>query len=884
MRCIPQSTYRLQLNRQFTFDDAAAIADYLSDLGISHVYCSPYLQAAPGSMHGYDVVDPQKVNEELGGEGGHRRFCKRLSGLGLGQVLDIVPNHMALGRWNRYWRDVLENGPSSRYATWFDIDWNSPEVKLKNKVLIPVLAEQYGNALASGNIRIEQDGETFCFRYFDHSFPIAPRPLAKILEMAAQRLREDSLGFIADSLTRLPAPDANDPALVEERQRDKDVIFHLLARACAEKKEVCEAIGSAIEAINGDIDLLDDLLNQQYYRLAYWRAADQELGYRRFFDVNTLIGLRMERQHVFDATHGRVLEWVQSGVLDGIRVDHPDGLRDPQQYFDRLRARAGEAWIIGEKILEPGESLRASWPIDGTSGYDFLNVCNDLLVNPEGLREFSAIYREFTGRAESFDEMVHDKKLSVEQEALGSDVNRLASLFVEICEGNRDQRDYTRAEIRRAIREVAASFSIYRTYVVAERNEITEEDRGEIEQAVNRAKEYRLDIDAGLFDFIGDVLALRHRGALESEFLLRFQQFTSPVMAKGVEDTAFYCFNRMIGLNEVGGAPAVDGMSIDEFHAYCAHMQATHPLSMTTLATHDTKRCDDVRARLAALTEIPARWRSALQRWVRMNARFKTNKLPDRNTEYFLYQTMIGAWPIAEERLEAYMVKAAREAKEQTSWTQQNKEFEDALQAFIGQLYTSREFVADLETLVGRVNHAGHVNSLAQTLLHFTAPGVPDTYQGGELWDYRLVDPDNRTPVDYDLRQRMLNELKAGMTVSEIMKREDTGMPKLWLVHRALMLRRQHPEWFGAEADYEPLPLSGAKAAHAVAYLRAGRVATIVPRWPIKRGSSWAGTTVTLPERRWTNVLTGDEAGGGRSRIQALLRDFPVALLVRNAE
>jgi (1->4)-alpha-D-glucan 1-alpha-D-glucosylmutase len=480
--------------------------------------------------------------------------------------------------------------------------------------------------------------------------------------------------------------------------------------------------------------------------------------------------------------------------------------------------------------------------------------------------------------------MIHDKKLSVEQEALGSDVNRLASLFVEICEGNRDRRDYTRAEIRRAIREVAACFSIYRTYVVAERNEITDEDRREIERAVNCAKEYRQDIDAGLFDFIGDVLALRHRGALESEFLLRFQQFTSPVMAKGVEDTAFYCFNRMIGLNEVGGAPATDGMGVEQFHDYCAHMQAKYPLSMTALATHDTKRGDDVRARLAALTEIPARWKSALQRWARMNARFKINGLPDRNTEYFLYQTMIGTWPLSEERLQAYMAKAAREAKEQTSWTQQNKEFEEALRAFIAQIYTSRELVADVEALVKRVDRAGRVNSLAQTLLHFTAPGVPDTYQGGELWDYRLVDPDNRTPVDYDLRQRMLNELKSGMSVDEVMKREATGMPKLWLVHQSLMLRRDHPEWFGEHAAYEPLPVRGTKTSHAVAYLRAGRVATLVPRWPIRLGVNWGGTTVSLPGGKWTNVLTGDTVEGGRLRIQALLRNFPVVLLVKNAE
>ncbi len=592
----------------------------------------------------------------------------------------------------------------------------------------------------------------------------------------------------------------------------------------------------------------------------------------------------MERQHVFDATHGRIFEWLDDGVLDGIRVDHPDGLRDPQQYFDRVRFRAKHAWIIGEKILEPGEYLRKQWPIDGTSGYDFLNVCNNVLVSGEGLQEFTAIYQEFTARTENFDEMAHEKKLTVEQEALGSDVNRLASQFVEICEGNRDRRDYTRAEIRRAIREVAASFSIYRTYVVAERNEVTDEDRHEIAAAVARAKERRTDIDAGLFDFIADVLRLRYRGPLESEFLLRFQQFTSPVMAKGVEDTVFYCFNRMIGLNEVGGAPANDGLSIEGFHEYCSRMQATFPLTMNTLSTHDTKRGDDVRSRLAALTEIPGRWKSALMRWSRMNAAFKVKKYPDRNTEYFLYQTLVGAWPISEDRVLTYMEKATREAKEQTTWTQQNKDFEDALRGFIRNILQSREFIADLESMVSRVNDAGRLNSLAQSLLRYTAPGVPDTYQGGELWDYRLVDPDNRTPVDYTLRQSMLERLKRGMPPEEIMRLAETGLPKMWVAHRALCLRREHPEWFGEHADYGPLVAAGAKSDYVLGFLRGGNVAVVVPRWNLKRGDSWAGSTIDIPSGTWRNVLTDDVLPGGRSRIQTLLHRFPVALMKKLSE
>ncbi len=884
MRRVPISTYRLQLNGAFTFEDAAKTAAYLKDLGISHVYCSPYLQAAPGSMHGYDVVDHQKVNEELGGEEGHQKFCSRLHDLGMGQVLDIVPNHMAIGPKNRYWWDVLENGPSSQYSTWFDIDWHSAEVKLQNRILIPVLGDQYGRVLAAGQIQIEQDGDCFQIRYMENIFPLSPRSLASILSKAAQYAHDDTLGFIADSLSRLPSPDATDPALIQERHRDKAVIYALLRRLCAEHPEVCASITTTINAINSDHDVLDELLNQQNYRLAYWRTADQELGYRRFFDINTLVGLRMERPHVFDATHSRIVDWIQRGVLDGVRIDHPDGLRDPQQYFARLRARAPDAWIIGEKILEPGEFLRDNWPIDGTSGYDFMNVCNNLIVSGQGLREFSAIYSDFTGETANFDIIAHDKKLSVEQEALGSDVNRLASLFVEICENNRDRRDYTRAEIRRAIREVAACFSIYRTYVVAERNEITDEDRVEINNAVALAKERRQDIDAGLFDFIADVLMLRERGARESEFLLRFQQFTSPVMAKGVEDTVFYCFNRMIGLNEVGGAPAHNGITPAQFHHYCAHIQATHPITMTTLSTHDTKRCDDVRARLAVLTEMPREWRQALNRWSRMNAGFKGNEFPDRNTEYFLYQTLIGAWPISKERLLAYMEKAVREAKQQTSWTQQNKVFEDALCLFIQRILESQKFITELQALVDRTTPAWQLNSLSQTLLRYTAPGVPDTYQGSELWDFRLVDPDNRTPVDYGARQSMLDELKRGLSPEEIMQRAASGMPKLWVVHKALTLRREHPEWFGAEAAYTPLQISGPKQEHGIAFLRADRVATIVQRLPLTLSNRWLDTAVVLPSGKWRNLFTGELLSGGQLRIKSLLSRFPVALLTKEME
>jgi (1->4)-alpha-D-glucan 1-alpha-D-glucosylmutase len=884
MRRALRSTYRLQLHAGFTFDDAIRVASYLKELGVSHIYSSPYLQAAPGSMHGYNVVDHEKVNEELGGEEGHRRFCERLKELELGQVLDIVPNHMATGPENPYWWDVLENGPSSRFANWFDIDWHSAEVKLQNKILIPVLGNQYGRVLSDGQFKIEQKCSLFRVHYMENPFPVAPRSLAIPLSRAAQYADSAKLSFIADSLARLPVPEPTDRELILSRHRDKTVIFELLRRLCEEQSGISTAIAKAVDDLNQDHDALDEVLNLQHYRLAYWRTADQELGYRRFFDVNTLIGLRVERPDVFDATHQRVLNWLNEGVLDGVRVDHPDGLRDPQQYFERLRRRGTNTWIIAEKILQPGEFLRDDWPVEGTSGYDFMNVCNQLMVRPEGLEELTGIYHAFSNEAVDFEPLARNMKLNVERETLGSDVNRLTSLFVEVCENNRDRRDYTRAEIRRALREIASCFTIYRTYVVPSRDIVTDEDRNEIDKAVARAKASRPDLDPGLLDFIGDVLALRTRGKLESEFLLRFQQFTSPVMAKGLEDTTFYCFNRMIGLNEVGGSPERNGLARAEFHEYCAKMQAKHPLTMTTLSTHDTKRADDVRARLAVISELPARWKSAVHRWSRMNLRFKNRASPDRNTEYFFYQTLVGTWPISADRLTAYMEKAAREAKQQTSWTQQNKDFEDALKNFIERALGSEEFIAEVEAFVGLLLAPGRINSLAQTLIKFTAPGVPDTYQGSELWDLRLVDPDNRTPVDYQIRASMLAELKAGIAVEEIMTKIDSGLPKLWLVHCALKLRQEKPECFGKCADYAPLEACGSKSDHLIAYLRGQNVVTVAPRWSATLAGRWGSTSVKLPEGRWINRLTNEEWNGGSMRIHTLLQRFPVALLTKQAE
>lgn len=881
MRRIPSSTYRLQLHKGFTFDDASAIAPYLRDLGISHVYSSPYLQAAPGSMHGYDVVDHQRVNAELGVQKAHERFCQVLGETGLGQVLDIVPNHMSLGRENRFWWDVLENGSSSRYASFFDIDWDPAEERLRNKVLVPVLGDHYGRVLEAGEIQVVRHGTEFTVEAASQSFPVSPNSLSVILARAAEYSKSDALSFVAASFARLPEPEGWDRRAMLARDRDKVVLQRIVGRICEEQRAACDAVDRAVCDLNANWDALDDFLNQQHYRLAFWKTADQQLGYRRFFDVNTLIGLRMEREHVFEETHALLVEWLRKGVLDGVRVDHPDGLRDPLEYFRRLREHVPDGWIIGEKILEPGEFLRQEWPIEGTSGYDFMNTVGGVMVSREGTEQLRAIYGELTGEPTDFRQISHDKKINVTQEALGSDVNRLTSLFVQICECNRNQRDYTRTEIRRAIREVAACFRIYRTYVIPERNEITDEDREAVREATECAKTNRQDIHAGLFDFMRQVLTLEVRGKWEAEFVLRFQQFTSPVMAKGVEDTAFYNFNRLIGLNEVGGDPGNDGVSVAEFHAYQTKMQQTHPQTMTTLSTHDTKRSDDVRARLAVLSEMPVEFAQTVRGWMERNARYKTADLPDRNSEYFLYQTMIGAWPLTADRLHTYMEKAMREAKQQTTWVANNKEYEVALRSFIDSLLGDGAWTEELEAVVARVQDAGRINSLAQTLVKYTSPGVPDLYQGSELWDLSLVDPDNRRPVDYDLRRRLLAEMR-GMSAADVLGRWDDGLPKLWTVFHGLHVRRDRPRSFGPEGEYVAIEVTGSRSEHVIAYLRGGDVATVVPRLPLTLAEEWSDTSITLPQGVWRNRLRGDVVEGGEVRMADLLAGFPVALLLRD--
>ena len=878
----PLSTYRVQFRPEFNFADAAGIAGYLADLGISHLYSSPYLQAARGSAHGYDVVDPTRVNEELGGEEGHARLCGALGEAGLGQVLDVVPNHMAITeRHNTWWWDVLENGPSSRYAFYFDVDWDPPQARLRNTVLLPILGDHYGRVLENGELKLVRRAGKFEIHYHEHRMPVAPRSLDTLLAEAARRCGSPDLAFIADSCGQLPLATATDRESVARRHRDKEVLAGQLARLCEEKPEVAEAVDAVVAEWNAGPDLLDELFQRQNYRPAFWRTAGHELDYRRFFDVHTLIGLHTEDEAVLADTHSLILRWLKEGVLDGVRIDHPDGLRDPKQYFDRLRAAAPEAWIVVEKILEPGETLRESWPVDGTTGYDFLNLAGGLFVDRAAERALTDLYTEMTGESPEWAELVREKKLLVLGDLLASDVNRLAEVFLQVCERHRRHRDYTRFELRQALREVVASFPVYRTYVRAEAGEVSPEDEREVDEAIEAAKAHRSDLSPDLFDFFRDLLLLKYRGDVESELVMRFQQLTGPAMAKGVEDTAFYNFHRLVSLNEVGGSPGAFGVSVEEFHRACAENQRRWPAAMLATSTHDTKRSEDVRVRISLLSEIPERWGEAVRRWFGHNERHLRGGSPDRNAQYLLYQTLAGVWPISVERVQAYMEKATREAKSQTSWTRVNAEYEEALQGFVQAVLEDRDFVADLEGFVAPLVEPGRISSLAQTLLKLTAPGAPDFYQGTELWDLSLVDPDNRRPVDYELRRRLLDELGKGISPEEVLARMDEGLPKLWLVRQGLHLRRRRPEAFGPGSTYEPLPVSGGKADHAVAFLRGGEVAAVVPRLVLRLGGDWADTALDLPEGRWRNELTGEEVKGGRIGLGDLLARLPVALLAR---
>ncbi len=874
----------------FGFKAATEILPYLADLGISHVYTSPYLQAAKGSTHGYDVVDPTRVNPELGGKKEHNVFCRTLKKHSLAHILDLVPNHMAImGSQNPWWWDVLENGPSSPYAFFFDVDWESSEDRWPNKILLPILGDHYGRILERNELRLNHQGSTFTLHYFEHIFPVDPSSLGDLLASAARTSGSDMLAFIADCCRRLPRPTVTSRPGVKRRHRDKDIIRQLLSDLCG-KSRLLNAIAAEVEKINQDVDLLDLLIEQQNYRLAFWRTAGRDLGYRRFFDINELAALRVENQEVFMTTHALPLKWVQEDKVQGLRVDHPDGLRDPAGYFKRLRKHCPDAWILVEKILESHERLPQDWPVQGTTGYDFLNLAGGIFIDPKGMQGLAALYSEITSIKDDFTSLVQACKHQVISHSLGSELNRLSALFVAICERHRRHRDYTREDLHQVLMQVAAAFPVYRSYVRSEQERqskedmvpaVSEYDRYYIRQAVMDAQGQDPGIDQELLNFLEKILVLEIPGKLEGELAMRFQQFTSPAMAKGVEDTAFYRYNPLICLNEVGGDPDRYGVSVDELHKYGEYIQARYPLTLLAGTTHDTKRSEDVRARLALLSEIPGQWAQVVKSWFKKNEKLRISNLPDANTEYFIYQTLIGAWPVSADRLHTYLEKAMREAKLYTSWTRQDQDYEQAVQDFAQALLKDKDFHSSLEDFLVPLIPAGRINSLAQTLLRLTFPGVPDIYQGSELWEMSLVDPDNRRPVDFTQRRTLLKELPE-LNIQEIMERMEEGLPKMWLMRQALHFRRNHPHLFGSDSTYMPLHAKGEMAGHVMSFCRGNKAITIIPRLVMKLQDNWGDTTLELPPGEWNNLLAGEHFSGGTQELARLLGKFPVALLVKD--
>ena len=880
----PRATYRVQLHAGFTFDDAAAIVDYLADLGVSHLYCSPFLQAAPGSTHGYDVVDHHRLNVELGGDEAYERLCQALDRRGVSQVVDIVPNHMAIsGRENAWWWDVLENGPVSRYAGYFDIDWDPPEERMRLRVLLPILGDHVGRCIDRGEIVVVRDGGSFELRYFDHAAPVSPRSLDDVLGPVARRIGSDTLASIAVALGRLPPAAATDRESVDELHRDKEVLRANLAELLSEQPDVAAAVDEAIADLNADPDAVDALLERQNYRLAFWKVAGQELDYRRFFDITTLVGLHSENLFVFADTHEKMIELVREGKVTGLRIDHVDGLRQPAEYLRLLRQAAGpDTYLVVEKILERDEELPADWAVQGTTGYDFTAGVNGLFVDAAGEAAMTELYQSFIGRPLVYDPLVHRNKHLVMREVLAADVNRLANLLVWVCDRHRRHRDHTRLDLHRAVRELLACLDVYRTYARPGGAEPSADDVARVHAAVGRARRRRPDLDPDLLAFVAHILLMRVSGPQEDDFALRFQQLSGAVMAKGVEDTTFYQYNRLVSLNEVGGDPGRFGVPVAHFHAANARIAEHWPAAMRATSTHDTKRSEDVRARINLLSEIPDAWAAAVGRWSELNEGHKTEGMPDRNAEYLFYQVLVGAHPLDADRATAFMAKASREAKEHTSWIDPDEAYDEALARFVSAVLADETFLADLAAFVAPLVGAGRVTSLAQVLLKLTSPGVPDIYQGTELWDLSLVDPDNRRPVDYDARRRVLHRVAEGGATAAV-DGDDEGMAKLWLTARALAARRDHPAAFAPGAAYQPLDAAGERAAHVVAYLRGdAEVAVVVPRLVLGLRDGWGDTSVALPPGRWSDALGHAGWDAGPVRLADLLAAFPVALLTRS--
>lgn len=988
-RRVPGATYRLQFNKQFTFQQAREIVPYLRELGISDLYASPILKARPGSSHGYDTVDPSQLNPELGGDEAFAAFSSTLKGQGMGLILDTVPNHMGIGASNPWWMDVLENGPSSIHADYFDIDWHPVNPSLENKLLLPVLGDQYGAVLERGELKLGYEDGAFFITYFEHRLPVAPASYARILERVLPALVEkvgeedphvSELKSILTAIGYLPPRIELPPEKIVERHREKEIIKKRIAALAGASPEFMAALEATLKTFNGapgeprSFDALDQLLEDQAYRPAFWRVASEEINYRRFFDINELAAIRVERPEVFQATHQLYFKLLADGTATGLRIDHPDGLWDPSRYFQQLqehyliqRTRAllgGEpnalapgalenevatrldtlrlgaerpAWplyVVAEKILGENEPLPNDWPVSGTTGYDFLNAVGGLFVDPSNREAYDAIYSTFIGRRLDFTHLILGSQKMIMLVSMASELSSLAHQLDRISERNRRYRDFTLASLNFAIREIIAALPVYRTYITGP-EKVSLRDRRFVELAVEDAKDQNPRTAAAIFDFIRDTILLRNIDDFREEdrprlieWSMKFQQLTGPVLAKGMEDTSFYVYNRLASLNEVGGHPEHFGLPLEQFHGQNQQRRQLWPGSGLTTSTHDTKRSEDMRARLHVLSEIPQEWQAALDRWSKLNAEKKgiaeDRPAPDANDEYLLYQTLLGVWPSApltpqefpvfRERIVQYMAKATKEAKVHTSWINPNEEYDKAVRNFVLALLPDQAddpFLNDLLTLQRRLAYFGHFNGLAQLLLKLTCPGVPDTYQGTELWDFSLVDPDNRRPVDYAKRRALLADLKQRSEpgkdlwplARDLLSSICDGRIKLYLLYRVLTCRRAHERLF-LEGSYVPLEAAGGKQQHVCAFLRQlGDEAVIVvaPRLVLQLCDGieqqplgdkvWGDTRIVLPEeqRGWSyrHLLTGDtltaivQEGKVGLPLAGVLGHFPVALLER---
>lgn len=905
----PAATYRLQLHAGFGLDAARRVVPYLDRIGISHLYLSPIFLAQPGSEHGYDVIDHNQVNPELGGLAALYELGDALRERDMGLILDIVPNHVGVGAQNPWWRDVLRFGEASRFAHYFDIDWEAQPQIPSGTLVVPVLGKPFGRALEDAELQLDLDDGEIVVRYFDHVLPISPRSYPELLGLLPSELRNElrdpaAFSALVDLLDDLRRADVERSEVHLTRWRDS-----------LKDEPALEAfVRSVFAAVNGtpgnpaSFDRLERLLLDQHYRLKSWRVSGEEMNYRRFFDVNNLAGIRVEREDVFDEVHRLLFQLVERGIVTGVRVDHVDGLYDPAQYLQRLAdglaaAAAGHTAeplpIYVEKILEGDERLDESWRVDGTTGYEFMARVDELLLNPAGRVPLDAAYRRFAGTSQRIDVQSYNARLQVAELSFAGEVNALALHLHRLAQRHRLHRDNTLASLRRALRAVIASFPVYRTYV-------NSSDPGQnaayLREAVHLAREREPALSEEALGFLESVLLMEggsddDEQASREHFRRRFQQLSGPIMAKGVEDTTFFRYNRLISMNEVGGDPQRFGRKPEEVHAWFADRQATWPRAMSASSTHDTKRSEDVRARLQVLSEIAPEWAREVTTWQRINASRRVEAAgdvaPSSNLEYYIYQTLVGTWSSAgptddyRERMRTHITKAMREAKQETAWVRVNEGYEAGVLGFLDTILNprrSRRFLRQLDGFVARIQWSGALNARVALVLKVLAPGFPDFYQGAECEALTVTDPDNRGPIDFDAIVATLSA--TGDTRPSLLA--PTG--KLWLAQRLLDLRREFEDVLLA-GGYAPLRVDGDPARRIFAFERehnGRRIGVVVPRLAGRlvdeHGHFPAGTftdsQVALGNGTWRNALTGETLGAvAGAACEQLFADLPIAVL-----